>query len=223
MWRRLNSLQGRLTLLLLVAGLAGASIYAGVTQWPLSQLWQWLHTDLAVSIRAPVRLGIYGSLLASMMVLLPLTFWLAGQVMAPVSRLLRALESAVASYRDGDFSTSIAVDRRDELGRLIRMHNELGQTLREQRQHLVQRELLLDTVVQNTPVALVLTDAAGRVTDRRGGPRRLRQHCIAAFVQRWKQSGRAGLRPGVGCRTGSAAAGRSRRRRCAVQCGHGWQ
>jgi signal transduction histidine kinase len=43
------------------------------------------------------------------------------------------------------------------------MHNALGQTLREQRQHLVQRELLLDTVVQNTPVALVLTDAVGRV------------------------------------------------------------
>src|SRR5690606_39773815 len=54
-------------------------------------------------------------------------------------------------------------DRRDELGELIRMHNALGQTLREQRQHLVQRELLLDTVVQNTPVALVLTDAIGRV------------------------------------------------------------
>jgi nitrogen fixation/metabolism regulation signal transduction histidine kinase len=81
----------------------------------------------------------------------------------PVSRLLRALEGAVASYRDGDFSFSIAANRRDELGKLIRMHNELGHTLREQRQHLAQRELLLDTVVQNTPVALVLTDASGRV------------------------------------------------------------
>ena len=163
MWQRLNSLQGRLTLLLLVAGVTGALIYAGVTQWPLPQLWQWLHTSSAAPVRAPVRLGVYGSLLASVLVLLPLAFWLAGRVMTPVKRLLRALESAVASYRDGDFSTSIAVDRRDELGRLIRMHNELGQTLREQRQYLVQRELLLDTVVQNTPVALVLTDAVGRV------------------------------------------------------------
>ncbi|MGH8156736.1 MAG: sensor histidine kinase [Rhodanobacter sp.] len=163
MWRRLNSLQGRLTLLLAVAGLAGACIYAGITQWPLPQLLQWLHKDLAVSIRAPMQLGIYGGLLVSLIVLLPLAFWLAGLVMAPVSRLLRALEGAVASYRDGDFSFSIAANRRDELGELIRMHNALGQTLREQRQHLVQRELLLDTVVQNTPVALVLTDAAGRV------------------------------------------------------------
>ncbi|AGG87986.1 sensor histidine kinase [Rhodanobacter denitrificans] len=163
MWRRLNSLQGCLTLLLAVAGLAGALVYAGVTQWPLPQLLLWLRKDLALSIRAPMQVGIYGGLLASVVVLLPLAFWLAGQVMAPVSRLLRALEGAVASYRDGDFSFSIAINRRDELGELIRMHNALGQTLREQRQHLVQRELLLDTVVQNTPVALVLTDAIGKV------------------------------------------------------------
>ncbi|HEY8586477.1 MAG TPA: ATP-binding protein [Rhodanobacter sp.] len=163
MWHRLNSLQARLTGLLAVAGLAGALIYAGVTQWPLPQVLQWLREDLALSIRAPMQLGIYGGLLASVIVLLPLSFWLAGMVMAPVSRLLRALEGVVTSYRDGDFSFSIAVDRRDELGELIRMHNALGHTLREQRQHLVQRELLLDTVVQNTPVALVLTDAVGRV------------------------------------------------------------
>ncbi len=163
MWRRLNSLHLRLTLLLLLAGVAGALIYAGVSQWPLPQLLRWLHTDLALTVRAPMQVGIYGGLLASLIVLLPLAFWLAGRAMAPVSRLLRALEGAVASYRDGDFSFSIAIDRGDELGRLIRMHNALGHTLREQRQHLVQRELLLDTVVQNTPVALVLTDAAGRV------------------------------------------------------------
>ncbi|MFC5435784.1 sensor histidine kinase [Rhodanobacter umsongensis] len=163
MWRRLNSLQGRLTWLLAVAGLAGALIYAGITQWPLPQLLLWLRKDMALSIRAPMQLGIYGGLLVSVLVLLPLAFLLAGRVMEPVSRLLRALEGAVASYRDGDFSFSIAINRSDELGELIRMHNALGQTLREQRQHLVQRELLLDTVVQNTPVALVLTDSIGRV------------------------------------------------------------
>lgn len=161
--RPLMTLKVRLTLLLGVAALAGALVYAGVTQWPLPQLLLWLRKDLALTIRAPMQLGIYGGLLVSLIVLLPLAFWLAGRVMAPVSRLLRALEGAVASYRDGDFSFSIAINRRDELGELIRMHNALGQTLREQRQHLVQRELLLDTVVQNTPVALVLTDSIGRV------------------------------------------------------------
>ena len=83
---------------------------------------------------------------------------------APIQQLLRAVEGAVASYRDGDFSFSIASERGDELGELARQHNRLSHTLREQRQHLAQRELLLDTVVQNTPVALVLVDDAGRVT-----------------------------------------------------------
>ncbi|MDE2279282.1 MAG: ATP-binding protein [Xanthomonadaceae bacterium] len=163
MWRRLNSLQFRLTLLLAVAAVAGALVYVGLTQWPLPQLIDWLHKDLSVSLRKPAQMGVYGGLVISALVLLPLAWWLAYVVMSPVSRMLRALEGAVASYRDGDFSFSIAARRSDELGELINMHNALGQTLREQRQNLVQRELLLETVVQNTPVALVLTDVNGRV------------------------------------------------------------
>ncbi|MEO7051645.1 MAG: ATP-binding protein [Rhodanobacter sp.] len=172
MWLSLNSLRARLSLLLLAAGVSGAAIYAGVTQWPLPQLLRWLPAQLAVKVDAaplptkPVavpHVDIYTALAIGLVLLLLAAIWLAGRAMAPVSRLLRALEGAVASYRDGDFSFSIAASRRDELGKLIRMHNDLGHTLREQRQHLAQRELLLDTVVQNTPVALVLTDASGRV------------------------------------------------------------
>ncbi|WP_425493769.1 sensor histidine kinase [Dyella silvatica] len=153
----------RLTALLGVAGVSGALIFVGITQWPLPQVLQWLHKTLALDVPSKAPFGVYGGLGVCVLLLLPLSFWLAHQVMQPLSRLLRALEGAVASYRDGDFSFSIAADRRDELGELIRMHNALGHTLREQRQHLAQRELLLDTVVQNTPVALVLTDAGDRV------------------------------------------------------------
>lgn len=163
---RLNSLRTRLTLLLGAAAVAGVLIYIGITQWPLPQLLQTFDHELglsASSTQPPRSPSALSGLLLTLLLLLPLAIWLAHVVMAPLSRLLRALEGAVASYRDGDFSFSIVADRRDELGRLIRMHNTLGQTLREQRQHLAQRELLLDTVVQNTPVALVLTDAGGRV------------------------------------------------------------
>ena len=160
---RLNSLQARLSGLLMLAGLSGALIYAGITQWPLPQLLTWLRHDPRMGAHLPAWPGVYGGLIGSALVLLPLALWLGAQVMAPIRRLLRALEGAVASFRDGDFSFSIAANRRDELGELIRMHNALGQTLREQRQHLVQRELLLDTVVQHTPVALVLANANGRI------------------------------------------------------------
>jgi two-component system nitrogen regulation sensor histidine kinase NtrY len=77
--------------------------------------------------------------------------------------LLRAMSSAVASYRDGDFSFSLVVDRRDELGTLLTAHNELGRALREHRAELAQRELVLETVTQNSPVATVLVDTLRRV------------------------------------------------------------
>jgi nitrogen fixation/metabolism regulation signal transduction histidine kinase len=157
---RLRSLEGRLAVLLAVASLTGALVYVGVTHWPLPQLIAWLHDDLGVSVPTPNRTD---AVIICAVILVPLSWWFAHIVMEPVKRLLRALEGAVASYRDGDFSISIALHRRDELGDLISVHNELGRTLREQRQNLAQRELLLDTVVQNTPVALVLTDANGRV------------------------------------------------------------
>jgi two-component system nitrogen regulation sensor histidine kinase NtrY len=94
---------------------------------------------------------------------IPLILWLARKSVAPFARLLRAMHGAVASYRDGDFSLSLRVDRRDQLGDLLEAHNELGRALREQRQHLVQRELLLDTMTQNSPVALLLVDLHWRV------------------------------------------------------------
>ncbi len=79
----------------------------------------------------------------------------------PILSLFRALEGTVTSYRDGDFSFSLHWPQNDELADLIAAHNELGQVLREQRLGLVQRELLLDTMVQNTPVAMLLvTDFA---------------------------------------------------------------
>jgi nitrogen fixation/metabolism regulation signal transduction histidine kinase len=74
----------------------------------------------------------------------------------PILSLFRALEGTVASYRDGDFSFSLHWPQNDELSDLIAAHNALGEVLREQRLDLVQRELLLDTMVQNTPVAMLL-------------------------------------------------------------------
>jgi two-component system nitrogen regulation sensor histidine kinase NtrY len=81
----------------------------------------------------------------------------------PILALFRALEGTVASYRDGDFSFSLHWPQDDELAGLIDAHNALGNVLREQRLGLVQRELLLDTMVQNTPVAMLLVLDAGPI------------------------------------------------------------
>ena len=77
--------------------------------------------------------------------------------------LFRALTGTVASYKDGDFSFSLHWPQNDELSDLVGAHNELGHVLREQRLGLVQRELLLDTMVQNTPVAMLLVSEGGPI------------------------------------------------------------
>ncbi len=85
------------------------------------------------------------------------------RALVPMRALFRALAGTVASYRDGDFSFGITWDKASDLIELVDAHNALGTALREQRLALVQRELLLDTMVQNTPVAMVLVDPSRRV------------------------------------------------------------
>jgi nitrogen fixation/metabolism regulation signal transduction histidine kinase len=161
---RLTSLEGRQTLLLALAALGSLLLYMAITLWPLPDLVDWFAGALGLGPGSAVlhdpRIGV----LLTLLLLVPLSMWLSHRMVRPLGRLLRALEGGVASYRDGDFSFSIATRRDDQIGDLVRMHNMLGQTLRTQRQHLAERELLLDTVVQNTPVALVLVDTLQRVT-----------------------------------------------------------
>ncbi|MFL6628939.1 MAG: sensor histidine kinase [Vitreoscilla sp.] len=166
------TLRARLVLLMLLSALSGVGVHAALTQWPLPQVLAWTRTAMRLAWTAPAP-GSAGAMALTAAIVLPFCVRAAHAVLAPLARLLRALEGGVLSYRDGDFSLSLAPGGHGELGELVRLHNELGQALREQRQHLVQRELLLDTVVQNTPVALVLTDAGGHVAYANIAARRL--------------------------------------------------
>ena len=85
------------------------------------------------------------------------------RTVSPLRALFRALAGTVASYRDGDFSFGITWDKYSDLVELVNAHNALGDALREQRLSLVQRELLLDTMVQNTPVAMILVNESQRI------------------------------------------------------------
>ena len=99
----------------------------------------------------------------TLLIFLPLTLWAIAYVLAPVKAMFRALAGTVTSYRDGDFAFGLVWRRNDEVGELVDAHNSLGATLRGQREALVQRELLLDTMVQNTPVAMLLVDPAEHI------------------------------------------------------------
>jgi nitrogen fixation/metabolism regulation signal transduction histidine kinase len=98
-----------------------------------------------------------------LLIVIPLALWTVRRQLRPMLSLFRALTGTVSSYRDGDFSFGLRWPRQDELSDLVAAHNELGDVLREQRLGLVQRELLLDSMVQNTPVAMLLVADAGPI------------------------------------------------------------
>ena len=106
----------------------------------------------------------------------PILLLLIGRELDPMRSLFRALAGTVTSYRDGDFAFGVHWHRSDELSDLVAAHNALGDTLREQRLALAQRELLLDTMVQNTPVAMVLFDAGGHIIYGNLAARKLLNH-----------------------------------------------
>ena len=126
----------------------------------------------------------------AMILMIPVVAATMRRAVQPMLSLFRALSATVDSYRDGDFSFGLSWAGGDELAELVATHNALGDALREQRLGLVQRELLLDTMVQNTPVAMVLVDSSGHVTyanlaARRefNAGRRLEGHLLETLLQ----------------------------------------
>ena len=96
-------------------------------------------------------------------IVLPVAIVWSRLVIAPVRKTLQAVSDGISSMKDRDFSVSIATPEEPGLKALVTSYNALGNLLREERQSLHQRELLLDTVIQATPLSMVLTNATGRV------------------------------------------------------------
>lgn len=164
----------RIPLSLLFAGVALAYMAGTALLAELLSRWiasPWLAAAVAVVVLAPLL--VYHVRLA----------------FSPMNSLFRALAGTVASYRDGDYAFGLSWRGGGALGELVKAHNALGDVLREQRLSLVQRELLLDTMVQNTPVAMVLVDPSrhivlGNLAARKllGDGKRLEGHSFDALL-----------------------------------------
>lgn len=88
---------------------------------------------------------------------------LRARLRAPINAQIRALSTLIAAWRDGDFAGAIVLPKEPGLRELTLALNDMGESLRQERRAIVQRELLLDTVVQQSPAAFVLCDHLGRV------------------------------------------------------------
>ena len=107
------------------------------------------------------------------LVLTPLVAWSGSQLTSRWSRMTRALNDGMLSIKDRDFSVSVTRATSDEVGELVENYNGLGERLRIERQSLYQRELMLDTVIQTTPLAMVLTNDGDAVLYSNSAARQL--------------------------------------------------
>lgn len=97
------------------------------------------------------------------LVILPLVLWAVHDLVSRITELHAVLGNALSAFRDGDFGLRLAVRGDRELAELKEMYNALADTVRDNREALHQKEVLLDTILQRTPVAVILLNAADRV------------------------------------------------------------
>lgn len=136
------SLEGKIFGTLLLAVALGTSAPFGLMQLGADPLLAW-------------SAGLLSALILAFVLIRPVT--------RNLNRALSGLENGLLNFRDGDFSTSLVLKRKDQLGDLATLFNEVGEILRRERAHIHQRELLLDTVIQSSPLALLLVDQRGHI------------------------------------------------------------
>lgn len=81
----------------------------------------------------------------------------------PFASLIESIETGLNCFNDEDFSINIAEYEFSEFQVSVDTYNRLSKILRDERMELHQRELLLDTIIQNTPMAIILTSANGEI------------------------------------------------------------
>jgi two-component system, NtrC family, nitrogen regulation sensor histidine kinase NtrY len=139
----MQSLKARGTLATTAATALALAVYESAQHWQLSK-----PTAAAAALTTAALLAL----------------WFSHLLLHPLNRLTTALDTLLLCWRDGDYATHLSSEADvSELQQLAKAHQQLAQAIRAERQQLAQREWLLDTVVQHTPVALLLLDAKDEV------------------------------------------------------------
>jgi nitrogen fixation/metabolism regulation signal transduction histidine kinase len=92
-----------------------------------------------------------------------MTVVLTRYLISDITEGLSALETGLLNLKDGEFASTLAFKKGDEIGRLCEIYNETVIHLRDEKHWLYQRELLLDKVTQSSPEVLFLIDDKGQV------------------------------------------------------------
>ncbi len=127
------------------------------------------------AVRVFDRLGGSGLLafVTALAFVVPLAVWSARKASARFVRKLQALGDGMRSFRDQDFSIRLDSRGDDEISEIVRVYNDVGEILRARRNDVYQKELLLDAILQGTPIAVALINGAERVIYSNGAAREL--------------------------------------------------
>jgi PAS domain S-box-containing protein len=109
---------------------------------------------------AYLRYGILGAILTSVLLAGAASFLLTRQVTRPLSET----RDAAIRVASGDYSTTVPVVSRDELGELARAFNYMAEEIEHYVGQIQEQKSRLEAVLEASPEALVTTDAGGRVT-----------------------------------------------------------
>jgi two-component system, NtrC family, nitrogen regulation sensor histidine kinase NtrY len=118
---------------------------------------------LAVRVGEGLHIPLVASVGGALLVATGMAAWSAHLVTRRVTRTMMVVANGVRGLRENDLSLRLAATGSDEISELINLYNDVAEVLRTQRSNLYQRELLLDTILQGSPMAVVLTNPADRV------------------------------------------------------------
>lgn len=91
----------------------------------------------------------------------------------PFGAALGGIADGVRGYEDNDFGFRLAATGDREIDDLVTLYNRMGDVLRGKRNEIYQRELLLDTLLQGAPMAILLFNSLDRVAYANAAARRL--------------------------------------------------
>src|SRR5688572_4815196 len=118
---------------------------------------------LGVAAVAAFFLPPYAAYALALLVAIPMIIWGATRIDHYVSYAMSGLDDGLRAFRDSDFAMRLSAEGADDVSHVKRVYNDVADVLRTQRSDIYQKELLLDMILQRTPVAVLLINAADRI------------------------------------------------------------
>lgn len=119
--------------------------------------------SLASSAASAIGLPRVVALSLAALCALPVVIWASATIIRQIASLHDDLGNALRAARDGDHSIRLTARGDKEIAELKSLYNELADAVRGDRNEIQGREILLDTILQRTPQAVVLLDQSERV------------------------------------------------------------